>query len=275
MSSRWTLESIPWDRFEPEKVDHELLETVKAAALVEANSPDYVTYLCNIFADDTDFQDAVRVWGVEEEQHGAALGRWAEMADSDFSFRDALEKFRKGYQLPLDATESVRWSEVGELISRCVVETGTSSFYSAIRDATDEPVLKEICRQIATDEFFHYRLFEKHRHRYTEGGSLTIRQRLKVAFGRVAEAEDDELAYAFYAANVKDEAAHPYDRQKFALAYWRRAMSLYQFRHIETAAKMILRAADIKSEGWFGKLSSRIAWWVVCFRTSRLKRASI
>ncbi len=275
MSSRWTLDKIPWDRFDPEKVDPELLQTVKAAALVEANSGDYVTYLCNIFTDDPDFQKAIEVWGVEEAQHGDALGRWAELADPEFSFGKSLERFREGYQLPLEATQSVRGSEVGELIARCVVETGTSSFYSAIRDATEEPVLKEICRQIATDEFFHYRLFEKHRQRYTNGRRLSIRQRLKVAFGRVAEAEDDELAYAFYAANVTDQAANPYDRKKFALAYWRRAMSLYRFAHIETAAKMILRAADLKSEGWLGKLSAKAAWWVVRFRTARLKRAAI
>ena len=54
---------------------------------------------------------------------------------------------------------SIRGSKRGEMIARCVVESGTSSYYSAIRDATDEPVLKEIAGRIAADEYRHYKLF--------------------------------------------------------------------------------------------------------------------
>ena len=45
------------------------------------------------------------------------------------------------------------------MIARCVVESGTSSYYSAIRDATEEPVLQEIAGRIAADEYRHYKLF--------------------------------------------------------------------------------------------------------------------
>jgi len=48
---------------------------------------------------------------------------------------------------------SVRGSRRGEMIARCVVESGTSSYYSAIRDASQEPVLKEIAGRIAADEY--------------------------------------------------------------------------------------------------------------------------
>ena len=53
----------------------------------------------------------------------------------------------------------MRGSRRGEMIARCVVESGTSSLYSAIRDASEEPVLKEVAGRIAADEFRHYRLF--------------------------------------------------------------------------------------------------------------------
>ena len=59
----------------------------------------------------------------------------------------AFARFRAGYKLPLDATASVRGSQAGEMMARCIVETGTSSYYSALEDATDEPVLKQICGQ--------------------------------------------------------------------------------------------------------------------------------
>src|SRR5258708_8674981 len=48
------------------------------------------------------------------------------------------------------------------MIARCIVEIGTSSYYSALREAAAEPVLQEICRHIAADELRHFRLFYKH-----------------------------------------------------------------------------------------------------------------
>ncbi len=275
MSPRWTLDSIPWGEFRPDKVTPDLLAVVKAASLVEANAADYVTYLHRVFADDGDFRAAVDAWGAEEEQHGAALGRWAEMADPNFSFEESLALFRKGYRIPLDAAQSIRGSRAGELIARCVVETGTSSFYSAIRDATGEPVLKEICRRIASDEFFHYRLFHKHLKRYQAQERLGPLTRLRVALGRAEEAEDDELAYAYFAANIlPGNPQAPYDTATCARAYWRRAMSLYEARHVETAARMILRAAALNPDGRVADLLARAGWRYVAWRREKLARAA-
>lgn len=271
MSGRWTLDDIAWDDFDAAKVTPELLAVVKTAALVEANSADYVVYLCNVFADDPAFKAAAQQWGDEEIQHGAALARWAETADPAFSFAESLAHFRAGYQLPLAATQSVRGSRAGELISRCVVETGTSSFYSAIRDATAEPVLKDICRRIASDEFFHYQLFFKHLKRYEAEGKLSLWQRLRVALGRIQEAEDDELAYAYYSANIAFPTPQvPYENLRFANLYWRQAVGLYRRPHIETATRMILRAAHLNPNGWLASTAASTAWKFVQWRQTRL-----
>ncbi len=274
MTGRWTLDDIPWDRFDADRVDADILAVVKAASMVEANAADYVRYLENVFADDEEFLTAARRWGVEEEQHGAALGRWAEMADPNFSFADSLAEFRRGFRVPLEAEGSIRGSRAGELIARQVVETGTSSFYSALRDASAEPVLKEICRRIAIDEFFHYQLFQKHFRRYRERDRPGLVERLKVALGRVQEAEDDELAYAWYAANVwSRDPARPYRREDCARDYWVRAMALYRPRHIDSATRMILRAAELKASGRLADLAARGAFALVRWRCGRLRRA--
>ena len=70
------------------------------------------------------------------------------------------------------------------MIARCVVESGTSSYYTAIRDATDEPVLKEIAGRIAADEYRHYKLFYE---LFTSRMSRTLPfwRKLWVAVGRV------------------------------------------------------------------------------------------
>ncbi|RME62629.1 MAG: ferritin-like domain-containing protein [Alphaproteobacteria bacterium] len=272
---RWTLDDIGWHRFDATKLDKGLVALVKAASLVEANAADYVTYLRNVFADDPAFIAAAERWGTEEAQHGAALGRWAMLADPDFDFERALAWFREGFRLPLDADRSVRGSRAGELIARQVVESGTSSFYCAIRDATEEPVLRQICHRIATDEFAHYRLFAQHAQRYLAASDLGRLARLKIAFGRVQETEDDELAYAFYAANVKGRPdAEAYDMTKHALAYWRCAFAVYQPQHIDNATRMILRAATINPHGILAAMVSRLFWAVIRVRRGQLARAA-
>ncbi len=161
MTRHWTLDDIPWDRFDPARVDPELLKAVKAASLVEYNAADYVAYLKKVFAGDPAAHAAIEVWGEEEVQHGLALGRWAEMADPSFDFRAAFAKFREGYRPAHfdEASASIRGSRAGEMVARCVVESGTTSYYSAMRDASAEPVLREIARRIAGDEMRHWRLF--------------------------------------------------------------------------------------------------------------------
>src|SRR6201999_1885886 len=109
-------------------------------------------------------------------------------------------------------TESVRGSRRGEMIARCVVESGPSSYYAAIRDATDEPVLKEIAGRISSDEYRHYKLFYEVLQNQNEP-ELSFLKRLWVAVGRVNESNDDELAYAYYCANVpvSEELTKPYN----------------------------------------------------------------
>src|ERR1051326_5089626 len=216
----WTLEDIPWDRFEPDKLDPDLVRIVKAASLVEHNGAAYAHHLCRIFADDPEFQETARRWGEEEIQHGRALARWAKLADLGFDFDIAFARFQDGFRVDFDAAESRRGSRAGEMVAGCVVEIGTSSYYTALREAAAEPVLQEICRHIAADELRHYRLFYKNLDRYLARERLGRFGRIKVALGRVAESEDDELAYAYYAAN---EPGRHYNRRHYTRAYARRA----------------------------------------------------
>src|SRR6516164_2308711 len=59
----WTLDDIPWDRFDRGKLDPDVVRIVKAASLVEYNGGAYAHHLCRVFYDDPDFQRAARRWG--------------------------------------------------------------------------------------------------------------------------------------------------------------------------------------------------------------------
>jgi hypothetical protein len=261
----WTLDDVHWSQFDPQKVDRTLLSAIKAAALVEYNAPDYVVYLKRIFADSgPDTLAAIEQWGREESQHGRALGRWAEMADPDFKLEEAFIRFRKGYTPPhfaIHEAESVRGSRRGEMVARCVVESGTSSYYSAMRDAAEEPVLKEIAGRIAADEYRHYKLFYDTLNAQNEP-DIGFWKRLMIAIGRVRESDDDELAYAFYCANVppEKEAATPYDRKKYSNLSANASMTVYDRRHIQKLVQMVVKVVGANPHGWLANLAGAVLW---------------
>ncbi len=267
----WTLDDIPWHRFDASRLDSAIVAIVKAASLVEYNGAAYAYHLCRVFADDPAFQECARNWGAEEVQHGAALARWAALADPGFDFDSAFARFEDGYRIDFDSARSRRGSRTGEMIARCIVETGTSSYYTALHEAAREPVLQEICRRIAADELRHYRLFYKTLCAYQARERLGRWARLKIALGRLAESEDDELAYAYYAAN---ESARPYDRRRCSRAYAARAFALYRPHHVKRMVAMVLKAVGLTPNGRLGATLGRIAWRALRWRVETLTRAA-
>ncbi|MFT8368973.1 ferritin-like domain-containing protein [Acetobacter papayae] len=243
----WQIDQLPWDEFDITKVDPQLVPAIKAASVVERNSVDYAHYLNNVFQDDPDFRTAADLWALEEIQHGDALGRWAMLADPSWDYQAAFRRYRDFYQIPLDVHESVRGSRTGELIARCMVETGTSSFYSALADSTQEPVLKALCKQIAADEFRHFKLFYDHMHRYLQRENIGLLKRIRIALGRVTESEDDELASAYYTTN--EPPSLPYDHQRCIAAYMARTMKNYQPRHLRRVTGMVCKIVGLKPHG--------------------------
>ena len=265
----WTLDDIAWDKLDRSKVDADILAVIKAASLVEHNGSDYGIYLCNVFGDDPKFQQVVRVWALEEVQHGQALGKWARLADPDFDFDAAFKRFTDGYRLPLESTLSVRGSRTGELIARCIVETGTSSYYTALSEAVAEPVLKEICRRIAADELRHYKMFYTYMKRYLDREPLGFFARARIALGRVFESEDDELPYAYFAAN----GSGSYERRRVVRAYVRQAYGYYRPHHVERAMAMILKAIGANPNGRLGRVLSALSYRFMQYRVRQLTLA--
>ena len=254
---RWTAEDIAWDAFDREKLDQNLLKLIKAASLTEYNAAQYTRYLHNIFQDDAAFAETLSEWQLEEEQHGRMLAKYAQLADPTFDFPVAFKQFTDGYQFPTDVTESVRGSRVGELVSRCMVETGTSSFYTALSEATDEPVLKQLTHRIAADEFRHYRTFFEGLERYQQSEPISVIDRLKVLISRIRETDDDELAFAYHCANEPDE---PYDRPRCTRAYAALAYGHYRPHHAEQVVNMAFRASGLKPRSWLANQVSKWAW---------------
>ena len=266
----WRIDDVSWQDFDPSKVDPGIVPLVKAAAMVERNGTDYAKYLKSVFRNDPDFGEASDNWAVEEVQHGDALGRWAMLADPDWDYMAAFARYQDGYKLNLDVESSVRGSLTGELIARCMVETGTSSYYTALAEATGEPVLQQVCRLIAADEYRHFKLFYDHMRRYLAREKISVLNRLRIAAGRITESEDDELAYAFHCGN--EPATLPYDHRRCIAAYMCTAIGFYRYRHIERGMGMILKAVGLPPRGRLSDVSTRLAWTLLQRRRKGLAR---
>jgi hypothetical protein len=261
----WTLDDVQWSCFDASKVDAKMVAAIKAAALVEYAAPDYVVYLKRVFAGaNASTIASIEQWGREEIQHGAALSRLAAMADPSFNFEETYARFKAGYRpehFDGEDENSIRGSRRGEMIARCVVESGTSSYYSAIRDSTDEPLLKEIAGRIAADEFRHYKLFFETLNAQTEP-ELPFWKKAMVAIGRINESDDDELSYAYYCATVPKDRADsvPYVRADFAKASYRTSMRLYRRQHIQKLTQMVSKAIGVDPQGRITKLAGALLW---------------
>jgi hypothetical protein len=120
-------------------------------------------------------------------------------------------------------------------------------------------VLKEICRNIAADEFRHYKLFYDHLRRCLKRDQLGRWTRLRIGWGRLAESEDDELAFAYFAANAPQDAV--YDRKESIRAYQRRAYPLYRESHVQRGIAMVLKAVGLRPQGRLNELLTRLGLW--------------
>jgi len=236
------LQTIDWSLFNSAKVNREHLALIQAAALVEANGPDYAAYLVPLFPEEA-LQSKIRHWAWEETVHGEALGRWARLADPAYDLESARQRFSATYRVPIGAASSVRGSPAREMLARCVVESGTSSFYRALADATEEPLLKLICTKIAADEIRHYRMFLDEFRRLDGTEKNPFLERAKVVYGRIAEVEDEEFAAAYYAAHGGQEA---FDVKKHGRAYLAVAFGIYRPEHTRLAAELVTRALGLR-----------------------------
>ena len=135
---------------------------------------------------------------------------------------------------------------------------------------TNEPVLKEICKRIAADELRHYKLFYNYLKQYLEKEQISRPRRLWIALLRLKESEDDELAYAYYAANGNGE---PYSRKQWSEAYMRRAYGYYRLSHVQRMVAMTFKAAGLRPQSRIADWTSHLAYNYLKTRHKRLLAA--
>lgn len=160
VSPRWNMDELRYADIDKSWVrnDEPLFFVLASASLVESGSDLYTHVLLNYF-NGSEVGDWLRnQWEPEELQHGRALRRYVESVWPEFDWPSTYEKFLAEYSryCVVDELEEI---PALELLARSVIETGTATLYRALRDYTDEPVLKQLAGLIQADEVRHYKYF--------------------------------------------------------------------------------------------------------------------
>lgn len=161
---RWNLDDIPLQTIDVEAVrpDEFLFTTLAAASFVEILAQTYSANLIQHFDGNTVITDWLATrWQPEEIQHGEALRSYVKFVWPEFDWEGGHARFCADYA-SCCTVEQLEPHRALELVARCVVETGTSTFYRALRDYVREPVLRGLIDKIKADETAHYVFFRRH-----------------------------------------------------------------------------------------------------------------
>jgi rubrerythrin len=159
----WRFDDIAFDAVDATLVrdDEFLFLTLASASFVEILAETYGSNLIEHFRGDMEITEWLGAcWRREEVQHGHALKIYVQTVWPDFDWECAYREFL-GQYVALCTVEQLEPHKALELMARCVVETGTSSFYRALQQYVREPVLRQLIGKIKADEAAHYRHFRR------------------------------------------------------------------------------------------------------------------
>ena len=195
---RWSLDHIDWSGIARARArdDPLLFFLVTAASFVETGADLYAANLASHVDDPVAKRWLEHRWQFEELRHGRALRKYVETVWPELDWARGYADFMAEYSVhcTLDALDG---SRALEMVARCVVEVGTSTYYTALLRYAPEPVLGGLVRRIRQDEVRHYNrfrgFFESYRRKERIGRLAVLRKLL----ARLAEAQDLDAYVAF------------------------------------------------------------------------------
>ncbi|KAF1048698.1 ferritin-like domain-containing protein [Xylophilus sp.] len=169
-AAHWTIADLDFSRIDLDAVrnDETLFYLACSASFVESGSDMYTRNLIEYFQGDAEVTQWLSAhWEAEELQHGQALRAYVQHVWPEFDWEPAYRDFLAEYA-GYCKVELLAPSRALEMSARCVVETGTATYYRALARATTEPVFIDLALRIAADEVSHYKHFYRFFRRYRD-----------------------------------------------------------------------------------------------------------
>ncbi|WP_024303736.1 ferritin-like domain-containing protein [Pseudogulbenkiania sp. MAI-1] len=248
MASTWNLDRIPLESIDLQQVRcrEDLFYLATAASFIESGSDLYTRNLIRYCTGETELVDWLQNrWEPEEMRHGRALSAYVRHVWPKFDWERAFAAFFEDYsrQCTLDEFEPTPGLEMA---ARCVIETGTATFYQALAEhAAEEPVLAGLASRIRADEIDHYKHFYRYFRQY-RAGQPPGRLRVLTALGRrVLEARRGDAECALWHAFTVRQPEAASDKASFQALNARLGQQLKRHYPVTMAVKMLLKPLDL------------------------------
>lgn len=246
---RWGLDDIPFEQIEVSKArnSEELFYLVTSASFIEIASDLYTSNLIQHFqGDEAVVQWLQDHWQHEEMRHGYSLRDYVRHVWPEFDWQSAYDSFFDEYSR-MCTIEEFEPTRGLEMVARCVVETGTATFYTALSLHAAEPVLAGIAARIRAEEVGHYKHFYQYYRQYSEAESPSRWRVLGAIRRRVLEARnsDAEVALWHVYAHRHPGADRQADKPAFQKVLKGLGRAVKQHYPVNMAAKMVLRPLSL------------------------------
>lgn len=244
-TATWTLDQVPFADIDCAQVraQENLFYLISAASFVEIAADLYTDNLIRYFDGDDEISAWLKSrWRPEEVRHGHVLRDYLCHVWPEFDWQQAYSAFYADYSR-LCTVDQFEASRSLEMVARCMVETGTATFYEALGALATEPVLTGIAARIRADEIGHYKYFYRFFLLYNAQetpGRLRIFGAIK---RRMLEARNDDAKCALWHAFIVRDTTP--DNAKFHRLRTQLGQEVRRHYPLPMATKMLLKPLDL------------------------------
>jgi rubrerythrin len=250
-SLAWNLDAIPWNSidFELMRQRDDLFYLITAASFVEIAAELYADNLATYFCDDQEIVDWLQTsWKKEEVRHGQTLRKYVETVWPEFNWETAYADFYNEYSKKC-VISPYGSSRALEMVARCVVETGTATFYEALAALTSEPVLQGITLNIRAEEINHYKNFYYFFNKLASGHPVSRLRILLTILSRLIEARNDDSECALWHVYCHDnENVSEPNKAEFKKIYDLLAKTIKSHYPVAVAIKMLIKPLRLPTQ---------------------------
>jgi rubrerythrin len=241
-AAHWRVTDIEWQRIDHTRIRDNLAlyYVVTGASFVETAADLYTSNLVEYFPDPVAQHWLINYWQPEELQHGLALRTYVETVWPELDWESGYQQFLAEYS-QLCTQEALESSCALEMVARCVIEAGTSTFYNTLQRISDEPVLKTLTGLISQDEVSHYNHFRHFFESYQQQEHIGRLGVVHSLYKRLAEVENEDAYIGLKHAWLMRHPGHVFsDTQYQTISQTLRPLMMEHYPY-RMALKMLLR----------------------------------
>lgn len=242
----WSLEDIAWQQIDMDKIRDERMSyyVVTAASFIETAADLYTANLVEYFPDPEARYWLSNYWQPEELQHGLALRTYVESVWPELDWQKNYNEFFAEYS-QLCTLEELETSHALEMVARCVIEAGTSTFYTTLQQFSHEPVLKTLTGYIRQDEVSHYRHFRRFFEAYKKQEGISRLGVMRSLYKRLSESENEDAYIGLKHAWLMRHPGQPFDETRFDRVLQNLGPIMKGYYPYRMALKMLLKPLDL------------------------------